>query len=484
MEIPRDTRSWWQIVRASLRGEPHDYTGGSLERAIWLLAIPMVLEMSMESTFAIVDVFFVSRLGDAAVAAVGLTESMLTIVYAFAIGLAMATTALVARRIGEKNVPGAVRAASAAVFLGFAVGVVLGLPGLFFPEALLAWMGAPAEVVAAGSGYTRAVLGGNIVVTLLYLNNAIFRGAGDPALALRVLVLANAINCVLDPCLIFGWGPFPELGVSGAGVATLIGRSAGVVYQVAMLRGGQGRVVLRGPAARVELRVVRELIRLSLGGVGQFLIATASWVVLMSIVAPFGKEAVSGYTIAIRVVVFALMPAWGLANSAATLVGQNLGASQPARAERSVWLTGVYNMVFMAAVTLLFLAFAPAIVSIFTEQPETHAIGVRALRTLSYGYVFYAWGMVLAQAFNGAGDTLTPTRLNLVCFWGFQIPMAWLLARQVGHGPAGVFWAVCLAESVLAVCAMLVFRRGRWKSVLLAPDDPLRERGSSGSPAG
>jgi putative MATE family efflux protein len=331
-------------------------------------------------------------------------------------------------------------------------------------------MQAPAEVVASGAGYARAVLGGNLVVLILYLNNAIFRGAGDPALALRALLIANGINIVLDPCLIFGIGPFPELGVTGAGIATLIGRGTGVAYQFWMLRRGVGRIALRGPAARVELPIVRELVRLSLGGVGQLLIATASWVVLMRIVAPFGSAALSGYTIAIRIVVFALMPAWGLSNAAATLVGQNLGAREPERAEHSVWLTGRYNMVFMLAVTVLFLAFAPALVGIFTAKAETHAIGVRALRTLAYGYVFYAWGMVVAQAFNGAGDTLTPTRLNFFCFWCFQIPLAWVLARPLELGPDGVFWAVCVAESILAVAAILLFRRGRWKEARIAAD--------------
>lgn len=464
-----DNRSWWQIVVAALRGEAHDYTQGSLPRAIWLLAIPMVLEMAMESTFAIVDVFFVSRLGDEAVVAVGVTESMLTIVYAFGIGLAMATTALVARRIGEKNVEGAVRAARAALALGLGIGIALGIPCLFYAEELLGLMKADPAVVEGGAGYTRAVLGGNLVVLLLYLNNAIFRGAGDPALALRALVLANGLNCVLDPCLIFGLGPFPEMGVTGAGVATLIGRSIGVVYQLSMLRRGVGRIALRG-ALSVEWPILKELVRLSLGGVAQLLIATASWVVLMRLVTPFGKEAAAGYTIAIRIVIFALMPAWGLANSAATLVGQNLGAKQPERAERAVWLTGLYNMVFMLVVTALFLALAPTLVSIFTTNEATHAVGVRALRTLAYGYVFYAWGMVLAQAFNGAGDTRTPTVLNFACFWCFQVPLAWLLSGRGGLGPDGVFWAVCGAESVLAIAAFLLFRRGKWKSIELAPD--------------
>jgi len=466
----REQRSWWSVVRASLGGAQHDFTRGSLTRAIWLLAIPMVLEMAMESTFAIVDVYFVAQLGDEAVAAVGLTESMLTIVYAFGMGLAMATTAFVARRVGEGNVPGAARGAAAAIALAGGIGLAIGLPCFVFAENLLRAMGIGAEVVAQGSGYTRAVLGGSVVVMLLHVHNAIFRGAGDPALAMRALGLANLVNCVLDPCLIFGWGPFPELGVTGAGVATLIGRSVGVLYQTWMLRRGVGRIALGGSGARVELAIVRELVRLSLGGVAQLLVATASWVVLMRLVAPFGKESVAGYTIAIRIVVFALLPAWGVANSAATLVGQNLGARAPERAERAVWLTGFYTMVFLLGVTLVFLLFAPDLVGLFTDQPETLALGVEALRTLSYGYVFYSWGMVISQAFNGAGDTLTPTRLNLFCFWGLQIPLAWTLSRPLGLGPSGVFWSVCLAESVLAGTAVLLFRRGRWKDVRIAPD--------------
>lgn len=469
-EPSADTRTWWQLVRAALRGDAHDYTRGPLPRAIWLLAIPMVLEMGMESTFALVDVFFVAQLGDDAVAAVGVTEAMLTIVYAFGIGLAMATTALVARRIGEKNVDGAVRGATAAVALGVGLGLALGLPCLFFAEELLSLMHAPADVIETGSSYTRAVLGSSGVVLLLYLNNAIFRGAGNPALAMRALMLANGINIVLDPCLIFGLGPFPRLGVTGAGIATLIGRSAGVGYQFWMLRRGAGAIALRGPAARVELPILKELVRLSVGGVGQFLIATASWIALMRVVAPFGKEALAGYTIAIRIVVFALMPAWGLANAAATLVGQNLGAREPERAEKSVWLTGLYNMAFMLGVMLLFLLLAPQIIVQFTQNPPTHEIGVRALRTLAYGYVFYSWGMVIAQAFNGAGDTLTPTRLNFFCFWCLQIPLAWTLARPLGLGPDGVFWSVCLSESVLAIAALLIFRRGKWKETQIAAD--------------
>ena len=463
-------RTFWQEAFAALRGAELDYTTSSLTRAIWLLAIPMVLEMFMESTFAIVDVFFVARLGDAAVAAVGLTESMLTLVYALALGFAMAATALIARRIGEKNKPGAVRAATSALTVGVIAGVVIGVPCLFLAPDLLRLMGATDNVVTEGSGYTRLILGLNVIVMLIHLGNGIFRGAGDAALAMRTLFLANAINIVLDPCLIFGLGPFPELGLTGAAVATTIGRGTGVAYQIFMLRRGTGRIALRGPAFRIEPPILLEILRLSAGTVGQFLIATSSWVVLMRIVAPFGETVLAGYTIAIRIVIFAFLPAWGFSNAAATLVGQNLGAKRPERAERAVWLTGTYTMGFLALVTVAFLALAPQIVAIFTRQPETAAVAVSALRILSYGYVLYAWAMATVQGFNGAGDTVTPTWMHFFCFWLLEIPLAWWLAHRTGLGPQGVFWSVCIAESVLAVMGVLLFRRGRWKDTRLAED--------------
>ena len=463
-------RSFWKDARAALAGAELDYTSGSLTRAIWLLAIPMVLEMTMESTFAVVDVFFVARLGDGAVAAVGLTESMLTLVYAVALGFAMAATALVARRIGEGNKAGAVRAATSALVVGLIAGVILGLPCLVLAPDLLRLMGASPAVVAEGSGYTRLVLGLNVVVMLIHLGNGVFRGAGDAALAMRTLALANGVNIVLDPCLIFGLGPFPELGLTGAAVATTLGRGTGVAYQLAMLRRGTGRLALRGPAFRVEPAILREILRLSSGTVGQFLIATSSWVALMRIVAPFGDAALAGYTIAIRIVVFALLPAWGFSNAAATLVGQNLGAGQPERAERSVWLTGTYAMAFLAVVTLLFLLLAPRLVAIFTSQPETGAVAVSALRILSYGYVLYAWGMATVQGFNGAGDTITPTWMHFFCFWVLELPLAWVLAHPAGLGPQGVFWSVCISESALALVGVLLFRRGRWKATRVAED--------------
>jgi putative MATE family efflux protein len=463
-------RPFWADVRAALRGAELDYTSGPLTRAVWLLAIPMVLEMTMESTFAVVDVFFVARLGDAAVAAVGLTEAMLTIVYALGIGFAVAGTALIARRIGEQNKDGAVRAATSALAIVVVTGVAIGIPCALLGGRLLGLMGASPEVVEVGGSFTRIILGMNLVVMLLHLGNGIFRGAGDPALAMRTLALANLINMVLDPCLIFGLGPFPKLGLTGAAIATTTGRTVGVVYQLWMLRRGTGRIALRGPAFRVEPRIVLEILRLSAGTVGQFLIATTSWVILMRILAPFGGTVLAGYTIAIRIVVFAFLPAWGFSNAAATLVGQNLGARHPDRAERAVWLTGFYTMVFLAGVTVVFVLFAPRIVAIFTDHPETAAVAVQALRILSYGYILYAWGMATVQGFNGAGDTVTPTWMHFYCFWLFEIPLAWLLAHKTGLGAPGVFWSVCIAESLLAVVGILLFRRGKWKTARVAAD--------------
>ncbi len=457
-------------IRAALRGESHDYTSGSTTRAVWLLAIPMMLEMAMESVFAICDIYFVTWLGDPAVAAVGLTESMITIVYAIAVGFSMATTALVSRRIGEKNVAGAEAAARQAILIGLCFGGTIGLGGAFFARDLLGLMGASDEVIDVGHGFTSVLLGTNVVIMLLFIQNAIFRGAGDAVVAMRSLWLANAINIVLDPCLIFGWGPFPEMGVTGAAVATTIGRGSGVAYQYWMLRRGHGRVGLGHSRFAFDWPVMRQLLRLSVGGVTQYLIATASWVALMRLMANFGDQAVAGYTIAVRIIIFALLPSWGLSNAATTMVGQNLGARRPDRAEEAVWITGRINSALLACVTVVFVSLAGPLVSIFTQEPETLRHGTNALRIISLGYVFYAWGMVLANAFNGAGDTMTPTRINLLCFWLFEIPCAWLLSQSIG--PNGVFWSVAIAETLLAVVAVTVFRRGSWRTKGLPDESP------------
>lgn len=475
MSAPATPRTFLQHVLGSLRGEHHDYTRGSMPVAILLLAVPMVLEMGLESTFALVDIWWVNRIDDglsgiaktqgAAVAAVGASEALLSIVYAIAFGLGMAVTALVARRVGEGDLPGAATAGSQAIGLGLLVGAVLGIPAaIFAPELLSLMTDGNERIVSAGTGYARWMLGGNVLVTLLFLQNAIFRGAGDPILALKVLAVANGINLVLDPCLIFGWGPFPQLGVTGAGVATCIGRGVAVVYQFHLLRHGNSRVRL-DRLVRFDPAPMWQLCKLSFGTIGQFLIGTASWVLLMRFVNSFGEAAGAGYTTGIRILIFALLPAWGLSNAAATLVGQNLGAKQPARAERAVWLTGLYDMAFLGVVTLVMELLPGPIVRLFVSDPAVQGYAIDTLRIVAAGYVFYAWGMVAVQAFNGAGDTVTPTWLHLVLFWGVQIPLAWFLAFPCGWGPLGVFWAIPIAESLFAVVAMLLFRRGRWKDV-------------------
>lgn len=454
----------WSAVRDSLRGVQQDYTQGGIGRAIVLLAIPMILEMSMESLFAVVDIFFVSKLGADAAATVGLTESLLTIVYSLAIGLSMATTALVARRVGEKDIEGARTAATQAIVLSLVLIVPISLAGIFWVSDLLRLMGAPESVIATGSGYTAVMFGGSASIFLLFLINAVFRGAGDPAVSMRSLWLANLLNIVLGPCFIFGLGPFPALGVLGAAVATTIGRSSGVVYQIWALRRGSSRIVLGlADLRRIEPGLIVHLARIAGPAMFQFLIATASWLGLVRIIASFGSSALAGYTIAIRIVIFAILPSWGLSNAAATLVGQNLGAGRPDRAERSVWQTGFYNMVFLGLVGAVFLLFAEPILGFFTSDPEVLRSGVACLRMVSCGFPFYAWGMVMVQSFNGAGDTWTPTWINLCCYWLFQIPLAWALSHPFGFEAKGVFLSIALAESLLAVVGMVAFRRGRWK---------------------
>jgi putative MATE family efflux protein len=455
---------FFQAVKSAILGDPHrDFTQGSIGRAIAMLAVPMVLEMMMESLFAVVDVFWVAHLGANAVATVGFTESLLTLLFAVALGLSIATTATVARRIGEKDPAAAAETASQAVLLGVAIAAVVGTLGFIFARDLLRIMGASPEVISTGSGYTRAIYGGSGTVLLLFLINGVFRGAGDASLAMRVLWTANWINIVLNPCLIFGLGPFPRLGVAGSGIGTTIGRGCGVLLQLWFLSRGKSRVVVHWHQIRLIPALMLRLVRLSLGGMFQYLVSVASWIVLVRMCAVFGSAAIAGYTLALRIILFALLPSWGMANAAATLVGQNLGARKPDRAEKSVWLAGFYNMVFLGLVAVVFIGFAGPLVRIFTSDPAVVSMASTTLRTIAFGYIFYAWGMVIAQAFNGAGDTTTPTVLNLVCFWALQIPLAWLLAFRAGLGPNGIFVAIAIAQSALAVAGVLMFRRGKWK---------------------
>ena len=457
----RDTA--WSVIRDAWQGTRHDYTSGSLNRAIVLLAIPMVVEMMMESVFAVVDIFWVSRLGPDATATVGLTESMLTLVYTAAMGLSIGVAAVVARRIGEKRPEAAAEAAVQGIGLGMGLAVIVAVLGISLAPRLLALMGASPTVRAIGSSYTRTMLGGSATVLLLFLINAIFRGAGDAAIAMRVLLFANSINIVLGPLLIFGVGPFPRLGVTGAAIATTIGRGSGVLYQLYRLQRGDARVTVRRSDVMLRPAIMRHLLELSGSGTFQVLVGTASYIGIVRIISTFGSTAVAGYTIAIRLVIFCLLPSWGLANAAATLVGQSLGARDPDRAERAVWIAARYNMMVLGFVGVVFIALAGPIVALFTTDAAAEPIGALALRTMSYGFVFYALGMVLSQAFNGAGDTWTPTWMNLACFILFEIPLACVLALVVLHQPLGAFLAIMIGYSTFAVAAVVLFRRGRWK---------------------
>lgn len=461
--MAQGSNSLWRDIRDAVAGAERDYTSEPLSRAILLLAVPMVLEMCMESLFGIVNIFWVARLGEHAVAGVGLTETMLTVLYAVAMGVGMATTAMVARRTGEKDPDGAAVAAVQAIILGLFLSLLTAVPGILYSSGLLRLIGGEPIVVESTHRYTAIMLGSSPSIMLLFLMNAIFRGAGDAAIAMRVLWAANLLNMMLDPCLIYGLGPFPELGITGAAVATSISRSFGVVLQLVVLFRGRGRVAVSWAQMRVDFTILRRLSRISATGMLQFLIAHASWVGLVTVIAKSGSAALAGYTIAIRVIVFTLLPSWGLANAAATLVGQNLGAREPERAEQAVWRTGLYNMCFLGLVGVACILFPEPMIRFFSKEPEVVLYGAQCLRIISYGYVFYAYGMVMVQALNGAGDTVTPTIVNLGCYWMFQIPLAWLLAIHLQFGAVGAFWAVPAAESVLAVVGVMVFRRGRWK---------------------
>lgn len=458
-----DSQSLWSAVKESIRGSHRNYTTGPIGRAILLLAIPMVLEMIMESVFAVVDIFWVSHLGKEAIATVGLTESLLTLIYALAIGLSIGAMAMIARRIGEQNPEGAARAAVQAIMLALILSTVIGAIGAPLAPKLLALMGGSPWVIEHGAPFTRVMLAGNVTVVMLFMINAIFRGAGDAAIAMRTLWLANWINILLGPCLIFGLGPFPKLGIVGAAIATNIGRGTGALFALSKLVRDGGRFNIERRHLRIEPSIIGRLIRLSATGTFQVFIGMASWIGLVRIISSFGSDAVAGYTCGIRVILFALLPSWGMSNAAATMVGQALGAKNPERAERAVWKAGFYNMIFLGIVGLLFILFAPQIIWLFTDIPDVAKYGVDCLRIVACGFLFYAYGMVLGQSFNGAGDTWTPTIINLFVFWLWEIPLAYVLGVALGWGPRGVFIAMTIAFSTLAVVSGLVFRRGRWK---------------------
>lgn len=475
-----EKNSFWSIAREAVAGSSRDFTSGSIWTAIFLLAVPMILEMGMESVFAIVDIYFVGHLGAESVAVVGLTESMLAIIYAVAIGLSIGATATVARRTGEKDAEGAARVAAHAIYLGAAISIVMSVVGIVFAPTFLSLLGAETQVVELGATFTRIMIGGNFVIVFLFLLNAIFRGAGDAAVAMRVLFVANLLNIFLAPCFIYGadifrflginapqalldnW-IFPHLGVTGAAVGTVIGRGCGVLFAAWHLLGKSGRITIHKKDWRFDREIFRNLLKVAAPAVLQFTIATASWSALVRVVAGFGSSAIAGYVIGLRVIMFALLPAIGLSNAAATLVGQNLGAGKPERAESSVWKAAFVNAAVLGAVSLIFLFFSSQIIGIFTDEAEVLADGANCLRIVAYGFVFYAFGMVIESSFNGAGDTWTPTFLNLFIFWTFEIPLAYTLAYHFDFGTNGVFWAITVAFSLLAIASALIFRRGKWK---------------------
>ncbi|MEW6990853.1 MATE family efflux transporter [Colwelliaceae bacterium 6441] len=452
-----------QLFKQALKGDHKDLTTGSIGVAAFLLAVPMVLEMLMESIFAITDIFFVSGLGAQAVAVVGLTEAVLTLLYALAIGLSMAVTATIARRYGEKNIEQADTVAGQTLWIGMAVALVVGLIGLNFAEDILKLMGGSEALIKEGKGYTTIMLTGSITILYLFLINAIFRGAGDASIAMRSLWLANGINIVLDPLLIYGVGPFPEMGLTGAAVATTIGRGVGVIYQLSYLFGIAGRIKITAKHLRIHTEVCFKLIKVSFWGIAQFLIATASWIALVRIVSTYGSDAVAGYTIAIRVIMFVILPAWGLSNAVATLVGQNLGANKPDRATQSVLRIAKYNIYFLLTVAVVFISIPAQIIGLFTNDQNVINYGVECLRYISYGNGFFALGMILVQAFNGAGDTITPTKINFVCYWLIQIPLAYVLAKWLALGPTGVFLAVTISQTLFAIIGWWLFKQGQWK---------------------
>ncbi|WP_435255236.1 MATE family efflux transporter [Tenacibaculum sp. A30] len=455
----------FSLFKDAILGRQQDFTQGSIRKAVFLLAIPMILEMLMESIFALVDIIYVSRVSVNAVATVGLTESVLTLVYAVAIGLSMAATALVARRTGEKDNEGANQTAVQVIFLGIFISILISIVGILYPKEILELMGGEPDLIEEGYRYTQVLLGGNITVMLLFLINAIFRGAGNASIAMWTLILSNGLNIILDPIFIFGLGPIPAYGVEGAAIATTIGRGTAVIAQLLVLFFGAGKIKLAAKDLVIRIAVMVNLIKVSLGGIGQFIIGTSSWVFLMRIMSEFGSEVLAGYTIAIRIMMFTLMPAWGMSNAAATLVGQNLGAIQPERAEKSVWITSKYCAYFMGAVSLVYIFFAPTFLGWFSENTLVVENGALCLQIIAAGYIAYAYGMVVIQSFNGSGDTKTPTYVNFVCFWLFQLPFAYIMAITLNFGPVGVFTAITLAEVLIAIVGVWLFKKGKWKTV-------------------
>jgi putative MATE family efflux protein len=458
-------KRFFYYFKIAVSGKQKEFTSGSIRRAIFMLAVPMILEMLMESIFALVDIMYVSQVSVNAVATIGLTESVITLIYAVAIGLSIAATAIVARRVGEKDLKGASNAAVQVIFLGIVVAAIISIIGILYPKEILQLMGGSPELIEEGYGYTKILLGGNITIMLLFLINAIFRGTGEASISMWTLILSNGLNIILDPMFIFGFGPIPAFGVEGAAIATTIGRGTAVLFQLAILFYGYSKIKIGIRDITIRFGVMLNLLRVSIGGIGQFLIGTSSWVFLMRIMSEFGSEVLAGYTIAIRVMLFTLMPAWGMSSAAASLVGQNLGAKKPERAEQSVWKTAVYGSVFMGFVSIIYLVLAPQIIQLFNETSDVVKYGSLCLRILTAPFVFYGFGMIVLNAFNGAGDTKTPTYINFVCFWLLQLPFAYVAAMTLNYGPVGVFWAIALGELVMTIISVIWFKKGYWKLI-------------------
>ncbi|MBK8944434.1 MAG: MATE family efflux transporter [Ignavibacteriae bacterium] len=465
METLSSQKSIWHELKEAIQGSEADYTQIPLGKAIFLLAIPMILELIMESTFAIVDIYFVGSLGASAVATVGLTETYMFLLYSICMGLAMGVTALIARRIGEKNKEKAGITAVQSIFIGVMASIPFSIAGIFYSKELLELMGADSWILGHGVGYAQWMLGGNLVIMLIFVINAIFRGAGDAAIAMRVLWIANGINIILDPLLIFGYGPFPNLGIEGAAIATNIGRGVGVLIQLWYLYKGVKHIKVERSHIFLNFKIISSIIKTSLGGIGQNIIAMTSWIFIMRIFAEFGSHVVAGATISIRIMMFTMMPAWGLSNAASTLVGQNLGANSPDRAEKSVWKIGTYNMIFLIGVSIIYFFYSENLVSIFTDDLGVISVGTMWLKIVSYSYFVYGWWMVSVQAFNGAGDTITPTKINLIFFWVLQIPFSYLTAKTFGFGYEGIFWTIFATETSVGLFTLWLFKKGSWKKV-------------------
>lgn len=464
--LPTESRlkRWGSLLKQAIAGSEQDYTSGSIDRSIVLLAIPMILEMAMESLFAVVDMFFVASLSVAAVATVGATESVLTLIYSLGIGLSSAATAMVARRVGEGKRKAASFAAAQTILIALVLSVLIAVPGYFYADDILHLMIKDPAVAEYGTPFTRLMFVANLPILLLWMLNGVFRGAGDAAIAMRALWIANGVNILLVPLFIYGWGPIPEMGLLGAAVATTIGRSIGVAYQLWHLFRPGKIIHIRKVYLRVQTVIITRLLKLAAGGTGQYLIASASWIFLMYILGQIGKDVQAGYTIAIRIMIFSILPCWGMANAASTLVGQNLGAGFPDRAEKSAWRAAFFNVVFMGVIGLCYAFFSPSLIALFTDEPAVIHAGALALRIMASGYLFYGSGMVIAQSINGAGDTRTPTILNFVFFWLVEIPLAAFLALWLDWGQTGVYWSIVIAESGMALAAIWVFRKGKWKT--------------------